>query len=342
MAESQAQPSLPSASPIGRFFGLFRRWPIVSLALIAILAFVAIFSPWISPQSPIKNSVRDRNAPPFWYTEWYEENPKAARTYILGADPIGRDVLSRLIHGARISSIVVVVALVSGTVVGTALGLVAGYAGGITDEVITRVVDIWLGLPFILLALIVAITIGPGLLTMMGLLAATAWTPFVRNVRAEVLTLRERDYVQLARVAGASPLRILWKHILPGVLNTVLGNRHASHRAANPDRIVPKLPRRRHPAAHAHLGRDDSRRQRVSARRLVGIRIRRRSHRPDCLGPKLLRRLDAGHLRPAACGRCRGNPCGCPPPHPQTKTGAHKGRPCDSPCRNRYNSRSLM
>ena len=111
MAESQAQPSLPSASPIGRFFGLFRRWPIVSLALIAILAFVAIFSPWISPQSPIKNSVRDRNAPPFWYTEWYEENPKAARTYILGADPIGRDVLSRLIHGARISSIVVVVAL---------------------------------------------------------------------------------------------------------------------------------------------------------------------------------------------------------------------------------------
>ena len=222
MTESQAQPAIPSAGPIGRVFGMFRRWPIVSLALIAILAFVAIFAPWLAPQSPIKNSVRDRNAPPFWYTEWYEENPKVTRTYVLGADPIGRDVLSRLIHGARISSIVVVVALVSGTVIGTALGLVAGYAGGITDEVITRIVDIWLGLPFILLALIVAITIGPGLLTMMGLLAATAWTPFVRNVRAEVLTLRERDYVQLARVAGASSIRILWKHILPGVLNTVL------------------------------------------------------------------------------------------------------------------------
>ena len=194
----------------------------MSLALIAILAFVAIFAPWLAPQSPIKNSVRDRNAPPFWYAEWYEENPKVTRTYVLGADPIGRDVLSRLIHGARISSIVVVVALVSGTVIGTALGLVAGYAGGMTDEVITRIVDIWLGLPFILLALIVAITIGPGLFTMMGLLAATAWTPFVRNVRAEVLTLRERDYVQLAMVAGASSIRILWKHILPGVLNTVL------------------------------------------------------------------------------------------------------------------------
>ncbi len=222
MTESQAQPAIPSAGPIGRVFGMFRRWPIVSLALIAILAFVAIFAPWLAPQSPIKNSVRDRNAPPFWYTEWYEENPKVTRTYVLGADPIGRDVLSRLIHGARVSSIVVVVALVSGTVIGTALGLVSGYAGGITDEVITRIVDIWLGLPFILLALIVAITIGPGLLTMMGLLAATAWTPFVRNVRAEVLTLRERDYVHLARVAGASSIRILLKHILPGVLNTVL------------------------------------------------------------------------------------------------------------------------
>ena len=222
MTESQAQPAIPRASAIGRIFGIFRRWPIVSLALIAILAFVAIFAPWLAPQSPIKNSVRDRNAPPFWYAEWYEENPKVTRTYVLGADPIGRDVLSRLIHGARISSIVVVVALVSGTVIGTALGLVAGYAGGMTDEVITRIVDIWLGLPFILLALIVAITIGPGLFTMMGLLAATAWTPFVRNVRAEVLTLRERDYVQLARVAGASSIRILWKHILPGVLNTVL------------------------------------------------------------------------------------------------------------------------
>ena len=142
MAESQAQPALAREGPVGRVFGVFRRWPIVSLALIALLAFVAIFAPLLAPQSPIKNSVRDRNAPPFWYTEWYEENPKVTQTYILGADPIGRDVLSRLIHGARISSIVVIVALVSGTVIGTALGLIVGYAGGITDEVITRIVDI--------------------------------------------------------------------------------------------------------------------------------------------------------------------------------------------------------
>ena len=223
MAEAPQEYAIPgSRITFSRVFTAFRRWPIVSLVLIFTLTFVAIFAPILSPQSPIKNQIRDRNAPPFWYGQWYEEHPKVTQTYILGADPIGRDVLSRLIHGARISMMVVIVALVSGTVVGTALGLVAGYAGGLTDEIITRLVDIWLGLPFILLALIVAITIGAGLLTMMGLLAATSWTPFVRNVRAEVLTLRERDYVSLAKVAGASSLRILIKHILPGVTNTVL------------------------------------------------------------------------------------------------------------------------
>ena len=211
-----------SESKLAALFGAFRRLPIVSIVIIVTLSLVAIFAPLLAPQSPIKSNLRDRNAPPFWYTEWYEENPKTTRVYALGADPIGRDLLSRLIHGARISMMVALVALISGTVIGTALGLAAGYAGGLTDEIITRVVDIWLGLPFILLALIVAVTIGSGVLTMMGLLAATAWSPFVRNVRAEVLTLRERDYVALARVAGASPLRILARHILPGVFNTVL------------------------------------------------------------------------------------------------------------------------
>ena len=222
---AQAQPEialLEKDSILSRTATLLRRWPIVSIVIISVLAIVAIFAPILSPQSPIENNLRDRNAPPFWYTEWYEENDKVTRTYILGADPIGRGVLSRLIYGARISMMVVLVATISGTVLGTGLGLIAGYAGGITDEVITRVVDIWLGLPFILLALIVAVTVGPGILTMMGLLALAAWPAFVRNVRAEVLTLRERDYVALAKISGASSFRILIRHILPGVLNTVL------------------------------------------------------------------------------------------------------------------------
>jgi peptide/nickel transport system permease protein len=161
------------------------------------------------------NDLYARNAPPVWYA-------KGTSKYLLGADPIGRDLLSRLMHGARISMMVVAVALISGTVVGTALGLVAGYFGGILDEFIMRIVDIWLGLPFVLVALTIAVVLGASLTTMMALLALMTWAGFVRNVRAEVLSLKTRDYVALATVAGASTTRILVWHLLPGVINTVL------------------------------------------------------------------------------------------------------------------------
>ncbi len=179
------------------------------------MVIVAVFAPWISPHPPLQNSLRERNSPPVWYE-------KGSWDHILGTDTVGRDLLSRLIYGSRISLMVVAVALISGTVVGTALGLVAGYFGGVLDEVIMRIVDIWLGLPFILVALVAAVVIGPGLTTMMGLLALLAWAGFVRNVRAEVLSLKTRDYVALANVAGAPTSRILFRHILPGVINTVL------------------------------------------------------------------------------------------------------------------------
>jgi peptide/nickel transport system permease protein len=111
---------------------------------------------------------------------------------------------------------------VTGTVVGTALGLIAGYFGGMIDEVIMRVVDVWYGLPFVLVALVIAVILKPSLTTMMALLALFTWAGFVRNVRAEVLTLKTRDYVTIARVAGANATRIMLAHILPGVINTVL------------------------------------------------------------------------------------------------------------------------
>ena len=129
---------------------------------------------------------------------------------------------SRLVHGARVSLIVASVALVTGTVVGTALGLSAGYFGGVFDEVIMRFVDIWFGLPFILVAMIIAVMLTPSVNTMMGILALLVWSSYVRYIRAEVLSLRERDYVSLARVAGASTIRVLVRHVLPGVINTVL------------------------------------------------------------------------------------------------------------------------
>ena len=142
--------------------------------------------------------------------------------HILGGDNIGRDLLSRIIHGARVSLIVVAVALTSGLLVGVSMGLVAGWFGGLTDEIIMRVTDVWLGMPFILVAIVVVIAIGQTFIILIGLLALLSWTPFVRNVRGEVLSLKTRDYVSLAQVAGASTFRIMIWHLLPGVINTVI------------------------------------------------------------------------------------------------------------------------
>ena len=142
--------------------------------------------------------------------------------HILGGDNIGRDLLSRIIHGARVSLVVVTVALIFGLLIGVSMGLVAGYFGGLIDEVIMRVTDIWLGLPFILVAIVAVIAFGQTFTILIILLGILSWTPFVRNVRGEVLSLKTRDYVSLAKVAGCSTFRILVWHILPGTINTII------------------------------------------------------------------------------------------------------------------------
>ena len=205
-----------------------RAWPILPGAIVALMIFTAVFAPLVAPSDSRKQSLADSRHPPVWFGNPELTERDIARgteksgLYRLGADELGRDVLTRVVFGARLSLQIVAVALTSGVLVGTLLGLFAGYWGGWIDELIMRLVDFWLALPFILVALVVAIVWGQSLMIMLGLLALLAWSPFVRNIRAEVLTLKELDYVNMARVAGATGSRIMIRHLLPGVFNTVV------------------------------------------------------------------------------------------------------------------------
>ena len=201
---------------LGYGFYILRRWPIIPALIILTLIIFAVFADQIAPHDPLAYiSLTDRNTPPL-------SNGESGQFYILGTDNIARDVLSRIIHGARISALVVVVSISVGVTVGTACGLVAGYFGRHIDEIIMRVVDVWAALPFIMLALIVVSIFGQDLKILIALLALISWPGAVRLVRAQTLSLRESDYVQFARIAGASPNRILLRHILPGVINIVV------------------------------------------------------------------------------------------------------------------------
>ena len=211
-------------NPVYRTWRTIRGWPIVPVTILTVMATFAIFAPLLAPKDPIKQSLRHQYVPPIWATEerLAKDSNITSTEYILGSDNLGRDILSRIIYGARISLMVAAVALTSGILIGTTLGLIAGWYGGIADEVIGRIVDIWYALPFLLVALVIVIVLGQSLQVMMFILFLTAWSQFVRNVRAEVLSLKTRDYVSLARVAGASPFYIMYKHILPGVFNTIV------------------------------------------------------------------------------------------------------------------------
>ena len=142
--------------------------------------------------------------------------------YLLGTDHLGRDMLSRLLHGARISLIVAAVALGIGGTVGTFVGLLSGYYSGWVDEVLMRTVDVFLSLPYLLVALVLVVSVGQSFELIVGVLAVFIWPYFARVVRGEVLQLRTMDYIALARVSGAGTMRILLVHLFPGVINTLI------------------------------------------------------------------------------------------------------------------------
>ena len=157
MSRQGLQPDIEIAIPTGTvegvrgWFRFISRWPVIPGTILTVLTLLAIFAPLAAPEDPLANELRARNTPPVWYAEG------GTWSYPLGTDPIGRDLLSRLIYGARISLMVMAIALVTGTILGTALGLIAGYFGGLIDEVIMRIVDIFLGIPFVLMAMAVAV-----------------------------------------------------------------------------------------------------------------------------------------------------------------------------------------
>ncbi len=206
---------IPVPVRIARGAWRLRRLPLLPILVLIIFVVSALGANWLAPHNPERGDIRARNVPPAWMEG-------GSTTYLLGSDHLGRDVLSRTIFGARVSLAVVAVTLGLGAVVGVSAGLVAGWYGGWRDEFLMRIVDIKLAIPTILLALVLILALGQSFLIIVVILAIAVWPRFARNIRGEVLQLKTMDYVALAKVSGASTTRILMKHILPGVVNTLI------------------------------------------------------------------------------------------------------------------------
>ncbi len=192
-----------------------RQFPGIPLfILVFLLVLPGLFAPYLAPHNPIRGSLRARLQPPVWVQG-------GTITHPLGTDKVGRDILSRIIYGARISLAVSLVAILVSGVIGTALGLMAGYFGGRLDALIMRLVDISLGLPVILLALVFVAAIGASFITVVVVTTVLLWARYARQVRGETLSIRERDFIARARVAGASHFRIMLRYIFPNVINTL-------------------------------------------------------------------------------------------------------------------------
>jgi peptide/nickel transport system permease protein len=190
--------------------------PFGSTLILVVLLVLALFAPLIAPHDPLQPvSGFISFSPPAWLEGGSWSQP-------LGTDFQGRDVLSRLIFGARVSVIVGLTGTAVAGSIGMVMGVIAGYFGGWVDAVIMRVVDAWLAIPTLVLAILLAIMVGPSMWNIVLILGVVYWTRYARILRSEVLSLREREFVKLAQVAGASRMRIIFKHIIPNVLNTWL------------------------------------------------------------------------------------------------------------------------
>jgi len=190
--------------------------PVLPLAILIPFVLVALFANVIAPYDPTEPIPGAKIfEPPYWM-----QGGQAHA--LLGTDFQSRDVLSRLIFGARVSLIVGVTGTIVAGSIGTALGVLAGYLGGWADQVIMRLTDAWLALPALVFAIFLATMLGPSMWNIVVILGAVYWTRYARVIRGEVLSLREREFVKLAEIAGGSRTRVIFRHILPNVLNSTM------------------------------------------------------------------------------------------------------------------------
>ena len=218
MATIPADTPLPSRkAATGRLRGVvkaLRDAPLSAVVILGGLVLAALLADLIAPYDPtlpVKGA--EMFAPPFWMEGGSLATP-------LGTDFQARDILSRLLYGARVSLVVGLMGTLVAGGIGTAMGIISGYVGGWADQIIMRVTDAWLALPAIVFAIFLAAMVGPSMWNIIAILGAVYWTRYARVIRGEVLTLRERDFVKLAEIAGASRYRVIRKHILPNVMNT--------------------------------------------------------------------------------------------------------------------------
>ncbi len=199
---------------------MVRRWwrsksGVIGLALVCLAVATAVAAPWLAPADPENQDITEMTLPPMWMAG-------GSARHVLGTDSLGRDVLSRIIFGSRVSLLVGLTAVCVQGTIGILLGLVAGYYGGRAEAIIMRIADIQLGVPTLILALSVMAVLGSSLQNVILVLGVTGWVMWGRVVRAEVLTVREKEYAEAARALGASNLRQIFRHVLPNVRATMI------------------------------------------------------------------------------------------------------------------------
>lgn len=183
---------------------------LIGSSLVAIVVLAAVFAPWVAPHDPAVQATRDRLLPPVLFGGTWD--------HPLGTDPLGRDLLSRIIYGSRISILLGLASVFGAGTIGLILGTVAGYFGGTLDAVIMRLVDLQMAIPFLVLALAVLAALGPGLTNLVIVLVITGWVIYARVMRAQVLSIKNLEYVTAARALGMPHLRILLRHAIPAAI----------------------------------------------------------------------------------------------------------------------------